>query len=41
MVETIKKWIWRITPRMYECKDVFYIRWLGGEWVIPKDKKRW
>ena len=36
MKQKIKLFLCDITPRIHNLPQVIYIRWLGYEWIIPK-----
>lgn len=42
VVEKMKKRLapvlFELTPRIYNLRDVVFVRWLGYEWVIPKGR---
>lgn len=33
----IKLLVWNITPRIYVCKDIYLIMWLGREYYIRRN----
>ena len=42
MLQKIESWIdkllWYLKPRIYECKDIWYIKWMGCEYIVKKWK---
>lgn len=32
----LDKFLWHVKPRIYECRDVWLIMWLGREFIIHK-----
>lgn len=32
----IRRLLWNLVPHIHNLPQVFYIRWLGYEWIIPK-----
>lgn len=36
MWRKFKIWLYHMTPRIYNCRDVIYIRWRDYEYIIKK-----
>ena len=36
--QTIDRFIWNIRPRVYNCRDIWLIKWRGREYYIRKRK---
>ena len=36
IIQEIKWFAYSLKPRIYECKDVYLIKWRGYEWIIQK-----
>jgi len=37
MKSKIRILLWNIVPHIHNLPQVFYIRWLGYEWIIQKN----
>ena len=35
----IRIFLWNITPRVYICRDVYLVKWVGKEYIIKRNKK--
>ena len=36
MAQKIKLFLYEVAPRFHNLPQCWYIRWMGYEWIIPK-----